>query len=771
MKFVQQLTNLRATDGGALGILDDIHELKVEALTENIVRVLVKKRGQLRLNRTWSIAQGEAQVPLEGLSRDELPGKRVSGVLQDHSFSVGHIELRFHPSPYHLEWFYQGTPVLKERTTGSLAFGRQDRRVWHFHQLKPESRFYGLGERSGEINRRGRSFEMRNVDPMGYDARTSDPLYKHIPFYIEHHEQGFFGIFYDNYANARFNFGEEIDNYHGPFTSYRAEDGDFDMYFIACPTLLEVTQAFSKLTGQTYFPPKWSLGYSTTSMTYTDLDNAQERLEQFLRESQEHNIPVKSFKYGSGYTSRDGKRYVFTWNKSKFPDAKALNAEFQKRQIRLAANIKPVLLTDHPSYDSLGTLFVQDSLEDNQEVSQFWDNRGSHLDFSNPEAFSWWQQQVKEQLLDYGFDALWNDNNEYVIWDDEARCHGFGEQLPISVIRPLMSLWMTRASHEMAQSQNPDKRIWSISRCGCPGMQRYAQTWSGDNHTDWSTLEYNNKMAIGLSMSGIYNIGHDTGGFSGPAPSPELLARWFFIGAFTPRFGVNSWKQDGTITEPWMHPEVTHAVKAALALRMRFLPQLYSLCWQAHTNFIPIIRPTFMNFPDDEECPQHETEFMWGDNLLLAPILREGETKREVYLPQTDSGWWDFNNGSHHPGGNAITVDAPLDSTPIFVRGGSAIFLALPEADSIDGPEHAREIHLFPGGSEFQCEFYDDDGVSFEYRDGCYFLLKLEVKQTGNELAIEIDIEGDYRPEYGEVRFVLPEGFVGDVEGHRSWFA
>ena len=766
MRFLEQLTSLQDIDGTVQGVVDGRHQLLVEAITQNIVRVLIRKNGGLRLDRTWSIAQGEAQVPLEGLDRLNLPGDRVKGELQGDTFTVGEISCRFHRDPYYLEWSYKDHPILAERTTGAVAFGRKSHRVWHFHQLKPESRFHGLGERSGEIDRRGRSFELRNVDPMGYDARTSDPLYKHIPFYIEHHQHGYLGIFYDNLATARFNFGEEIDNYHGPFTSYRAEDGDLDFYVIACPTLIEITQSFSWLTGRTYFPPKWSLGYSTTSMTYTDVENAQERLEQFLTDSQKHKTPVKTFKYGSGYTSRDGKRYVFNWNREKFPDPKTLNQKFHQRGIRLAANIKPVLLTDHPLYEEAAAkgLFVKDSESGHQEISQFWDNRGSHLDFTNPQTYQWWQKKVAENLLDYGFDALWNDNNEYVIWDDEALCNGFGREVPISLVRPLMSLWMTRASHEIAQSRKPEERIWSISRCGCPGLQRYAQTWSGDNNTAWETLEYNNKMALGLSMSGIYNIGHDVGGFSGPDPSAEMLARWFFIGAFTPRFGVNSWKPEGSITEPWMYSEVTEAISEALGLRMQFLPQLYTLCWEAHRYFRPILRPTFMNFPVDEHCLTEDREFMWGDNLLVAPVLQPGRVEREVYLPKCDSGWWDFHSETHYQGGETVTVEAGLDTIPLFIRGGSALFLAPRGVDSIDGPEQFREVRIYPGGGDFRSVFYDDDGTTFEYKNGAFFLLDLRIRQVSSQLTLTINIEGHYQPSFGEIRFRTPDGFETDVD-------
>ena len=760
MKFVQSCSKLTPINNGAEAVLDELHPIRFEAITPNIIRVSVKKGGEYRLNRTWSVAQGEAEVPLEGVPRDKLPGQRASCQSRGREFSTTDVKVRVHSEPYYLEWFHKNKAVLTERKTGALAFGRRDRRLWHFHQLKEASRFYGLGERTGEIDRRGRSFELRNVDPMGYDAKSSDPLYKHFPFYIEDHAHGFVGIFYDNYANARLNFGEEIDNYHGPFTSYRAEDGDLDMYLIFCSTLIEVTQKFSWLTGRTYLPPKWSLGYSSTSMTYTDLPNAQERLEQFLEESEKHQIPVKTFKFGSGYTSKENKRYVFTWNEEKFPDAKALTAQFKERKIRLNANIKPVLLKDHPHYEACRALFVQDSEKDQQELSQFWDNEGSHLDFTNPKTIQWWQSKAKEQLLDYGFDALWNDNNEYVVWDDEARCHGFGEGLPITLIRPLMSLWMTRASHEITQAQEPDKRVWSISRCGSPGMQRYAQTWSGDNLTHWDTLEYNNKMALGLSMSGVYNIGHDTGGFAGPAPTPELLARWFFIGAFTPRFGVNSWKSDGTITEPWMHPEALPAIKRALGLRMQFMPELYSLMVEAHRHYTPLLRPTFMNFPDDPECHEHDTEFMWGENLLVAPVLKPEQETRLVYLPEHKWGWWDFATHKHYSGGQVVLVSAQLDEIPLFVKAGSCLFLAEPGADSIDGPEHYRELRIYPGG-HFSASFYDDDG---ETHSGDSFQLDLRVEQNREKLDVDIEIDGEFRPNFNEIRITAPERFELSVD-------
>lgn len=769
MKFIDSVSGGSAQPWGLSLGLDGRHDLKIQPVSPTIIRVLLRKDGRCRLNRTWSIACGAPSVPWEGLGRDSLQFQTPFTTTENEEgfeLSTDRLRVFIHRSPYRLQWWFKTQDswqeLAEERATGAVALGRRDHRLWHFHRLVPESRFFGLGEKSGEMNRRGRKFEMRNVDPMGYDSRTSDPLYKHFPFLIEERQGVHHGLFYDNLATCTIDLGQEIDNYHGPFTSYRAEDGDLDFYLILGPELIEVTRQFSWLTGQTYLPPRWSLGYSATSMTYTDTERAEERLMQFLADSERHQIPVKSFKFGSGYTSRGAKRYVFTWNKEKFPDPQRVTARFRKRGVRLCANIKPVLLVDHPEYERAADLglFIKDSESGDQERSRFWDDIGSHLDFSNPDTIAWWQDQARRQLLDRGFDGLWNDNNEYVVWDDQARCQGFGQEIPIGLIRPLMSLWMTRASHEETQKSDPNRRVWSMSRCGCPGMQRYSQTWSGDNTTAWETLEYNTKMALGLSMSGVYNIGHDVGGFAGPVPDPEMLTRWFQIGAFHPRFGVNSWKADGTITEAWMYPEQLEAIRGAISLRMRFLPQLYSLLASSHRDHSPVLRPTFMNFPEDPLCYEYETELMWGDNLLIAPVTRASQIEREIYLPETPEGWWDFHSGRHHQGGQVVTLEAPLDRIPLLVRGGSFCLLACEGADSIDGPEEIRELHLFPAArpGNYQVLFYDDDGLSYDYQKGGYLDFTIQALQTESTVTLTLTSEGEYRPDYSELTVILPAG-------------
>lgn len=407
--------------------------------------------------------------------------------------------------------------MAADRPTQAYDFGWWDNRAHHYCARRADERFYGLGERSGDTNRAGRRFRLTNVDAMGYDAEHSDPLYKSIPYILVADAAGrCHGAFYDTVSDVRFDFGRELDNYHGLYRSMVADAGDVDLWMIAGPDPLEVTKRFTWLTGRPALMPRWSLGYSGSAMSYTDAPDAAAQMAGFLAKLAEHDIGCTSFHLSSGYTSMGDKRYVFHWNRDKFPDPAEFVANYADAGIQIVPNIKPALLRSHPLYDAAveGGLFVTD--EDGIPIeTQFWDEVGSYIDFTNPTAAEWWRRQIKFALLDHGVIGTWNDNNEYEIWDARARFAAFGFDRPAGEMRPVQPLLMTRASRRAQADHAPRRRPYVVTRSGMAGMQRYAQTWSGDNRTDWKTLRYNARMAIGLAVSGVSNSGHDVGGFAG----------------------------------------------------------------------------------------------------------------------------------------------------------------------------------------------------------------------------------------------------------------
>jgi len=692
---------------------------------------------------------------------------------------------------------------MADRPTGAYYLGRSDARLSHFVKRQRGDRFFGLGEKTGALDRAGRRFRMDCTDAMGYDAEHSDPLYKFWPFYIAKPScaanapaSAAYGLFYDNPANCAFDLGCTFDNYHGLFSSYEATCGDLEYVVLLGPSVLEVTRRFAWLCGGTALPPLWSLGYSGSTMSYTDAPDAQERMRSFLQLCAAHEVPCSSFQLSSGYTSIGTKRYVFNWNRDKFPDPAAFAAEFAAAGLMLAANIKPCLLTDHPLYGECreAGLFLGESGAAGEgggsapppETSMFWDAVGSHLDFTNPATAAWWRAQVHEKLLDLGIGSTWNDNNEWRVEDESAVCHGFGTPTPLRLVRPVQALLMVRASLEAQRAHAPTLRPWLISRSGMPGTQRYAQTWSGDNYTSWHTLKHNVRMGLGLSLSGFFNTGHDVGGFAGPAPEPELFVRWVQNGVFHPRFTIHSWNThldgtpDGTCNEPWMFPDVLPMVRAAIQLRYTLMPYLYQLLRRAATEHEPLLRPLWLDHEHDPKAweaaaaEEDAGSFLLGEALLVASVVESGQRMRLAYLPDNGGrGWWSWHDGGEwHRGGQTVRLDAPLDRCPLLARGGSLVVLAEPAQSAATAHSRVRTLRAFPfplshGSATVALTWVEDDGTTVDdpsgdadgERDRAVISCELHCAPDSLRLCARVTLHGDgrrWRPAFRTIDVCLP---------------
>ncbi|HEX7944499.1 MAG TPA: TIM-barrel domain-containing protein, partial [Phenylobacterium sp.] len=550
---------LAGQDGPRVTLASDAgFEVDVFVLEPDIVRVLHRPPGGLRGPRTWAIAPGAEDVADEGRERLDASGfSHPAFTLEetDNRLVIATERLRLSVRLHGLacKWeMHDGEGwrvIVRDRPTQAYNFAWWGEGVAHYLVRDPTERYFGLGERAGELDRAGRRFRLSNVDAMGYDARTSDPLYKHIPFYITRQAATglAYGLFYDTYADCEFDFGAERSNYHGLFRSFRAEAGDLDYYVIGGPQVADVTRRFTWLTGRPAFLPRWGLGYSGSTMSYTDAPDAQARLMDFIADCRRHDILCDSFHLSSGYTSIGMGRYVFHWNREKFPEPAAFAASFRAAGVRLCANIKPCLLADHPLFAEARDrgLLICDA-DGHPAWVQFWDGVGAYLDFTNPDAADWWRAHVTADLLEKGIEATWNDNNEFEIVDPDALAAMFGAPAPAIDSKPLQTLLMLRASRRAQREHAPGRRPFLVSRAGAAGLQRYVQTWSGDNATAWESLRWNIRMGLGLALSGVSNSGHDVGGFSGPPPDSELFVRWVEAGVFMPRFSIHSWNDDGT---------------------------------------------------------------------------------------------------------------------------------------------------------------------------------------------------------------------------------
>lgn len=770
---LQQLSRDRRGDLTFTGARGEHFQIAV--LDHHLVRVQHCPDAAPRLDRTWLIAGEDGDTPREGRARADLspfpcPAPQVTAAPGRVEVRTDALQIALDLADGALTWRDAAGRVFAADVPGrAYSYDRATRGVYHYQQRQPGERCFGFGEKSGALDKAGRRLRMVALDALGYNAETGDPLYKHWPFYITYlpDQQIAYGLLYDNLSTSVFDLGQEHDNYFGFYRYWQADDGDVDYYLIYGPSIAAVVERLTALIGRPALPPRWSLGYLGSTMAYTDAPNAQEELRRFVDLCAGHDIPCDLFHLSSGYTlGADGKRYVFTWNRDRVPDPRAMTAYFRQAGIHTAANIKPCLLTTHPRYAEVAALgaFLQAADHDAPEVNIFWGGPGSHLDFTNPAAYGWWQENVRRQLLDYGIDSTWNDNNEYGVWDDDARCHGFGTPRRLSQLRPVQTLLMVRASWEAQRAAQPDARPFVLTRAGCPGVQRYAQTWSGDNATSWHTLRWNIPMGLGMGLSGLPNHGHDVGGFWGDAPAPELFLRWVQHGIFQPRFTIHSWRADGTANEPWMHPEVLPLVRAAMQFRYRLIPYLYNLLYQAAQTGAPITRPFVYAFPGDPASHTESFDFMLGPHLLVASILEPGQRARPVYLPAGQR-WCDFYTGAWHEGGQTITAAAPLSHIPLFAPAGAMLPLGQPMRHVGAAPDQ-RTLLLFPAqAGAWTTNWVEDDGYSLAYQRGELTTVTAQMAATADAVTVQIAVAGGYALPYTEITVSLPPGDARRLAG------
>ncbi|MBR1758430.1 MAG: hypothetical protein IJ744_06845 [Lachnospiraceae bacterium] len=637
---------------------------------DHILRVALIRDGE-RLLPTWSVSP-EGECPLHGRDKLSVEGfQTVEPVCEEKDgllrFSLDDVQFEIELHNFRITaknvWgiLYQDRNGLAYNFDHELGDGSV-----HFTRREPDQKIFGLGDKCGFVNKNGRSFALGCGDAMGFLAESMDPLYKHVPFYICVNSAGSYGLFYDTYSDGRINFGEEHDNYFEPFNSIRFEEENMVFYLIL-GTPLEIIQRFNAMCGGIAPVPDWAFRYCGSTMEYTDAQNTDERLRGFVAQCEANEIPCGGFYLSSGYTQIGDKRCVFHWNMDKIPSPEGLAAHFKAHGLHIIPNIKPAFLTDHPFYDEIAARgWFLHYADGTPAVFPFWGGMASYLDFTNPGAYAFWRECVKEQLVEKGYQDIWNDNNEYDVWDKEVLAHGFGNELPARLIRPAFSYLMTRASREaclIAGAYEEEKVPFLVSRAGIAGMQRIATTWTGDNFTSFRELRYNHDQAMTMALSGFAFFGQDIGGFAGPKPSPELFLRWIQYGLFTPRFVLHSWKPGEPSTMPWLYPELMPAVKRLFALREQFVPYLKEQMVRAMANNEPIIYPVFLK--ENDYDPEADC-FFFGDEILACPVFDEGASSVTVKLPKEVRGWRLRGEGEVQKGGTVVTVPCAPDELPVW---------------------------------------------------------------------------------------------------------
>lgn len=639
-----------------------------------------------------------------------------------------------------------------------LVGGRDHMTGSFYFALDDNDMFFGLGDKAGKPDRRGKRFQMYNKDALGYDASFSDPLYKSIPFLLRFNRSNRIctGYFFASPCIDSFDLGKESPFYW----SADICDGPFRFYLFTGENYRDVLAQYCGLTGLPALPPLFSFGYLGSSMNYVEAYDAQARIMKFFEDVEKHKIPCEGMYVSSGYLKSDeGLRHAFVWNSRKFPDPAKFIIDLRKRGYHLTFNIKPGILKTHPEYEELaekGYLIKDNS--GRPVVEYFWGGDASFIDFTNSEACSWWKSKLKSAYLDAGAEGIWNDNNEFEFSDPD---------LDIWRIRTVLPCLMARSSYEACIEKNPGKRPWIYSRSGYAGIQKYARTWTGDNSSNFKTLKYNQYQGIGMGLSGLPFVGHDLGGFYGPEPSPQLLVRCCQSAIFQSRFVIHSWRENDRPTEPWKFTEVFDAIKSALTDHYRHMPYIYNEAYHSSRTGEPLERMLLLEYPEDRNLGSDEQTFMFGRSVLKAPVLNPDQTEISVRFPDGDN-WYSPKTGTLIPGGEQRTFPTPLDATWYFYRTASVIPLAEPEKLTTG---YFRDLTMLvlpgtgDGKEEFTYEYFEDDGES-AITDNSHNIWRITVSYdvrtcTGSTRINLIHCGNSSTLKNRKVTIAFPEGFSG----------
>jgi len=669
--------------------IDDI-EVQIVSLSPHTFRlsILPVKNGQV------------SSIPFNGsLVRSSWPGPiaKLRGEASAQTIKLGSLALQVSAHPLTFT-----VVKAKGETVQTLIWDQQSGVVGF---VTGDSPLLGLGEGGPQFDRRG------STDPMiggqgGYKLATHGGRVP-IPWVIG--TSGWAMFFNQPFGTFDFT---------GPQNKFLPSSPDtalpLDIFLTVASDPAIIMAEYARLTGHPEMPPLWSFGYQQSHRTLARRDEILAEAKTF----REKKLPCDGLIYlgtgfcPSGWNTANGS---FAWNSRVFPDPKEMIEELHKEHFRVA--LHAVILSDK----------LRGTVRAPCELSQF----------DEQEASCYWNAHRKDFAM--GVDGWWPDE---------------GDPLDIS-----SRLVRNRMYWEGPQLDRPNERPFALHRNGYAGMQRYASfLWSGDVYSTWETLKIQVPIGINTSLTGIPYWGTDIGGFVPTKEfTAELYLRWFQFGAFCTLFRSHgrTWKlrlpwgwntgdpgpveinnyNGAAIPDPSQlhNAQVEPICRKYLELRYRLLPYLYSAVRECSTTGMPVMRALWLHYPDDARAAACGDQYLFGKNLLVAPVVEKGATTRQVYLPR--GSWYDFWTGEPIQGGREISRDVSLDIMPLYVRAGSILPLGPIKQYTTERVDQPLSVSIYPG-TDGSFLLYEDDGTSFNYRKGEWMGIQMAWNDSQRCLAL-----------------------------------
>lgn len=630
-------------------------------------------------------------------------------------------------------------PLIRQEAPPNFREGE----FTHRARLAPGERVHGLGEKAAPLDLRGGSYRIWNLGPGGSYGPGADPLYVCVPAYFcratgpagsrpadpagpasSSGGPGYLVVYASTFP-GRFDLGQsepEIAEHHfagGPLR-----------YYLMPGPVDRALERFTALVGRPDLPALWTLGYHQCRWSYYPAERVQRLAADFTA----HEIPVDAIHLDIHYM--DGYR-VFTVDRRRFPDLAGLSRELAEQGVHLVTILDPGVKVDPGYYlyrEGVERGYFCTLPDGSLATAPVWPGTCAFPDFSRADAREWWGRQY-QRLLDAGVAGFWHDMNEPSVFTAHGEAtlptvtrHQEGDH---AALHNLYGVQNNQAGYEGLRRLAPDRRPFIISRSGWTGGQRFAWNWTGDVDSDWGAFRQTLRVLLNLGLSGQPFSGSDVGGFHG-VPTPELYIRWLQMSAFVPFFRSHTviYTPD---QEPWSYGEpYTTIAREFIRLRYALLPLVYTLAWEAREKGWPLVRPLFWparrevdvdTSPEDQAAFEAALEagdaFLFGDDLLVAPVFEPDGRSRDVPVPA--GRWYDYWTGRVLTGPALVRLEAPLERLPLLVRAGAVLFMEDPALSTTRRSLERLYLHVFPPepesrpgpGPEAGVQLYTDVGEGY----------------------------------------------------------
>jgi alpha-glucosidase len=657
------------------------------------------------------------------------------------------LKLSIQKSPLRFNFFTAAGSSLSE---DDARFGTnwQGERVICYRRLFEGERFIGLGEKTGNLDRRSAAYVNWNTDAPNHTPE-SDPLYKTFPFFIGLHSGLTYGLFLDNTHKSYFDFGASTDE---ETSWFGADGGDLNYYFFGAQGVAKIIEDYTWLTGRMEMPPLWSLGYQQCRWSYMSADEVLNIAQTFRKKQIPADVMYCDIDYMDDFK-------IFTWNKKTFPKPKQMLDKLKAMDFRLVTIVDPGIKVEE-GYKEYDEGIEQDyfaKYPDGENYTGYvWPGRCHFPDFFRGEVREWWGAAFTA-LTQPGVEGFWNDMNEPAAWGQNIPwIVKFGDKF-MPEVRNAYGMQMARATYDGTRKIMGNKRPFVLTRAAYSGTQRYSAVWTGDNTGTDAHMLLGQRLVNSLGITGMSFIGVDIGGFSSN-PTPELMVRWNSLGAYTPMFR-NHAIQGSKMREPWEWGKNNEqTIKKDIEQRYKILPYLYSSFYQSTQNGLPVSRTLAIEHSFDGNVfdERFQNEFMFGDAMLVAPVESTKLTE-DVFLPK--GSWYRLSSDKFYRGEQIVNVQTPLTDLPVFVKAGGIIPMQGVVQSTNEKGDGILQIHVWNGREANSFIYYEDDGVSYDYEQGVYYKRVISFNPIEKSLSLS-SVEGSFKSRFMQLKFVL-HGFDG----------